>query len=172
MSESKQVSLYNITEEMQRIDAEIALNNGEISDNQNDLLEALESQLTLKTDNVVQWVNSVQDKIIACNAELERITKIKKDLSNGLEKFNSYIITCMDRMETVKLEGDLRTISLRKPSKKVEIFREDDIPIEYINTRTTTVTSIDKNVLKKKLKEGFNIPGARLIDGTRSLTIK
>jgi len=172
MNEITKISLFKITTKMQEIEDEIAISGGEITEHHEKLLEEIGNELVNKTDNVVSWIDSMNAKILLCDEEIERFKSIKDKLQKTLNKFNEYILNCMDNIDRKCFEGELRSIKIRKPSIKVEITNEDDIPLDLISTTTKVVSTINKNELKKILKSGQSIPGAKLIEGSRSLIIK
>jgi len=94
---------------------------------------------------------------------LEFISGINK----GLEKFDGYVNNCLISMGTNKIEGNLYSISRRKPSQVVTITDEKLIPMDFIKI-PKPAPAIQKSEIATALKAGKEVPGAKL---TESLTV-
>lgn len=168
MEEKK--SLYQISAELHLLSRQIEENLGTITEVDELLLDQLSVELVAKTDGVVDYIKSREDRIKAINtrkkelAELETYEKVK------LDNFKKYVIKAMSINEHKKLEGNFSRITLRKPLKKLYISDENKIPLEFIQTET--VTKILNTDLKNALKNGELIEGAELVNGEAGLLVK
>jgi hypothetical protein len=81
-----------------------------------------------------------------------------------------YLLFNMQESGINKIECPLFTASLRKGSERVVIDDELIIPDEY--AQVEVVTKIDKNAIKRDLKAGKEIPGARIERGETTILIK
>ena len=163
-------SLFNITSELKEIEHQLMDNAGEISEQQEMLMETLTMQLTTKTDNVVEWIKSQEMLIENITERSQQLDLMQSKIESKLIRFKNYVLACMDKMETTKLEGDFHKISIKKPSVVVEIEDQNAIDIEFLKTKTST--SIDKLAIKEKLKAGHEVAGAKLTTGQRKPTFK
>lgn len=130
----------------------------------------LQSELVQKTDSVAAYSRHLKYKIDVAKAEIERMKKILDQNKRKFEKYQEYVLFCMDIMQESSIEGDTSKISIRKPSQVVNVIDEKKIPINFFMQETTT--KLDKLSLKEALKNGAEIAGAKLVDGKRTLTVK
>lgn len=163
-------TLYAITGELQELQRELVESQGELDEIKEETLAKLTSQLTEKTDNVVDWVNAQESYILEIEERIRLFNELKAQVKKDLDRFKEYVTNCMDRLETTKVNGRFAKISIRKPSMKVNVVNEDDIPIEYWEKRTEL--KLDKAQLRKDLMEGKEIPGAELEMGKRTPQFK
>ena len=157
---------------MKLLGDEIIESNGELTPEFEVRLQTLSDQLTKKTDSVIEWVKSIEDKINNINSRITELNEYKKSMIRSLENFNRYVVDSMDVMGVVKLEGEYGKISIRKPSQVLDVYDENKIPIEYISKVIIEETKIDTKKIKDLLKSGEIIDGAQLIQGKRNASFK
>jgi hypothetical protein len=161
-------SLIAIANSVQSFEDRIAKNEGEITEADEALLEQIKSDLQEKTTGVKAWLYKMQGDAETLLSIAKRYNDEANRVNKKLEKFEEYIIACMDKMEVIEI-GGADKIKIKKPSQIIEIVNEDEIPLEYFETRTKTETIILKQQIKDALKEGKQIAGAKLSFGKRSL---
>ena len=163
-------SLFKIASELIELDERMVESGGELTDDIECDLALVTTALVEKTDGVVEYAKYNDSAIKAVSDRIKELTEIKKKLEKKQERFNDYVLICMDKLNTEELNGDIHKIKIRKPVKVVNITNEDLIPIEYI--KTETIIKIDKNKLKADLKKGESVHGAELTDGVRKAMFK
>lgn len=166
---SRELSLYNLTEEMVKTLDYLYDDLGEIDENKELKIKEINELITQKTDNVAEYVQFQKDLIEAAEKKIEKIKDFIKKTENGLDRLDVYVAGCMDRMAKEKLEGSFSTITRIKPKDTAEIVNEELIPVDYLYT-PEPVAKIDKKLLLEDLKKGKIVPGAKL--GKSSLSIK
>lgn len=166
MAEQKQ-SLFNLSHELRNL----LENFDQIDDDANAAaIEEIKGLLSSKTDAVAEYHRVLKYEIDIAKAELDRIKAIYERRQKRLARYQEYILTCMDALQESKLKGELSSVTVRKPSRAVEIYDEKKLPINFVFSET--VTKVDKAGIKEALKNGEIIDGAKLVDGKRGLTIK
>lgn len=163
-------SLFQITSALKEVEETIMNNDGELGEQEEAMLTVLSNQLTTKTDGVVEYVDSQQMIIHNIDERIIQLKSIQTKISKRLEVFNKYVLSCMDQLKLTKIEGEIHSVLIRKPSIKIEIVDEGSVDLKYISTKT--VSSIDKSQMKKDLKIGKDVNGAILILGERKITFK
>lgn len=166
----EKLSLYNITTNLDYINESLENPIQEDQSKIEELKSVFMSLLKEKTDSVVGFSESLDDYIELIDKRMKALEEIKKAATNKRVRFNQYILDCLDRLETSEIRGELSTISIPKPRKKVEITNQDLIPAEFIKQKTEY--SIDKVAIKAALDLGEIIEGAALIDSDRSVKFK
>lgn len=166
----QKITLYKIAEEVENLCNSLIESEGEITQDQEYLSSTLELMIKDKTDDCFAWIQSQQDTIDACKKRIEELSIYKSRLEKSLDKFDSYILMCMDKLKTDSIQGGLCSFKIRKPSKIVKIDNENKIPAEFVTVEV--ITKIDKNKIKSAIKNGSEVEGASLIDGNRGLIKK
>lgn len=131
----------------------------------------LNKALITKTDQVAHFRESLNHLVDHINEKISELKDRKDFYERKIEKFDEYIQACLAIGNKDKIEGKLYKISKRKPSLKVEIYDESQIPIEFIKIPEPK-PQIMKDELSKALKQGEIIDGARLVEGKSSITYK
>jgi hypothetical protein len=159
-------SLYRISTEMQTLLEEITTNEGEITPEIEEKIALVNSHLTAKTDDVVGWVNSREDLITLANQRISDLTDFINGINKGLEKFDGYVNNCLISLGTNKIEGNLYSITRRKPAQVVTIFDEKLIPMDFVKIPTPPPATVMKAEIATALKAGKLVPGAKLTEST------
>jgi hypothetical protein len=168
----EKMSLFKISNEIEMVMNSVSQNQGEITDLDEQKLLELQTALKTKTDGVVEWVKYQESIILLAKNRIEELKELIDSKENALERFNQYVAKCLDHMVMNKIEGELSTITKRKTAMVVEIYDETELPIEYIKIPEPK-PSIQKSEIAKDLKNGKEVPGARLVESkTVSITYK
>ena len=169
-NELAKINLWDIAEEFEALEEMIIDAGGEVTGSHDELMEHVESILKTKTDGVVGYIDQQKDLIKLADEKIKALTDFKKARKKAIEGLSGYVIACMEKMETPKIQGSFHKIAIRKPVQIVSIDDETKVPMSFTKVIPATV-SIDKVELKKALKNGEIIEGITLVDGKKSLTI-
>jgi len=167
----KNLSLYQVTEQINQVFEEITSLNGEITQEMQTKLEFAQSLLVSKTDACVGWRQSQDDLRAAIEKRVEELLAFLKVVDARVDRFDEYILSCMDRLGQNEFKGELSTIKARKPSQVVEIFDESLIDAQFIKMPEPK-PMIMKVEIKNALKNGETVEGARLVVGKKSVLYK
>lgn len=168
------MKLYELTKEVQNLEdlylMAIDEETGEVKDTE--ILEQLENelnnQLSEKGAGIIKVLRNSESMIEALKNEEDRLKKIRKTMENKKENFKKYILTNMLRAGIKKIETELGSMTLRN-SDAIEVFDEALIDEKFINIKIEK--KADKTAIKKAIKDGEEIQGARLINNV-SLIVK
>lgn len=157
--------LYELTNDLKAIESEDF-------DEQTlkDTLEAVEGEFNDKALSIAKLVENLNGDTSTIDAEIKRLQARKTVITNKQKQLREYLLFNMQESGITKIDCPLFKISLRKGVEKVVIDNEMQIPDEF--AKVEVVTKIDKNEVKKQLKAGTEIPGARLERGETTLLIK
>lgn len=167
-----EISLYQISQKFIDLENKLIESGGEIDEEKELILKEITELLQTKVDGCVGFVQRQNDVLSAIDGRIDYLNGIKAARKKALERFSGYVVSCMDHMKVVKLEGELSKITIRKPAKVVMITNEDDLPIDCLNIQTITTKKPDKKLIKQKLEAGEEIPGAKIIEGARNPIFK
>lgn len=136
----------------------------------NDTLETFKDELVNKGRNVAAFFQNLDAEAKALKEAEARISARRKAIENKSDSLKSYLRENMERTEIKEISCAEFVVKLGKPSVICEIENAEEIPDEY--KQEVVTVKIDKNVVKKALKEGKEVPGAKLGQGKSRLTIK
>ena len=162
------MNFYDVTkdyiERMELLEQGINAETGEMTDNTNQLAiwnEELTKDLKEKSSNVIAVVRNQELTIEALDNEIKRLKAMKDGIENRLDKFKAYIKNAMITNNIEKIDTNLGIIKFTK-STSTEIFDESLIDKKFIETVITE--KISKEKIKKALKAGEEVQGARLVE--------
>jgi len=163
------LSLYGITEELKALDQLLDIDQGEITEEFEQLEDEIKNAITLKTDSCLGYLRSTEDQIKSAKQYVKDISSAIKAKENKVAKFKEYIMVCLEQTDG-ELQGSMHTVKFKKPSQILVIVDEDKIPVKF--GVVETIIKYNKNDIKKALKAGEVVEGVKLEDGKRSLNIK
>ena len=150
--------MYNISAEQMRINNLLEENDGELTPEIEEALMINEENFLVKTEGYIASIKKFDNLADAVDAEIKRLQAIKKTASNCSKRLKESLSYGMQTMGYDKVDVGLHKISYRR-STAVNILDEAHIPNQYIKVET----KIDKESIKRDLKEGILIPGAELV---------
>lgn len=127
------------------------------------------------TEALTAKTGEVENKIIACGqvrrsllaqiteakAEINRLTEIKKKLEKAVESIENGVSTACQRLDIKRIDSIDCNVSFRK-SEAVEIYNVVALPDEFVRVKVVQEPDLDR--IKKALKAGEQVDGARLVD--------
>ncbi|AZI13592.1 siphovirus Gp157 family protein [Avibacterium paragallinarum] len=166
------MKLYEIAESYNNV-AEL-LANPEFAENADIItaLDAIEDEFNNKAINTIKAIKRVEGDIDLLDAEIKRLTAMKKARQNRIEEVKNYLKYNMQKTGIFKIESPLFKIaySERKQSA-VEIddnlFLANNLDENLVSVKITP----NKTAIKEALKRGDDVIGARLVD-SQVLSIK
>ncbi len=161
------MTIYEMTEQAAALYE--MLSNEEIDQQTfDDTLEAIGT--SEKIDSYCIVINQLEgDKALMC-AEINRLGDRVDRCERAVERMKNALDAFMQAKGSEKEKTDKFTVSYRK-SERVQITDEHSIPSEYIKTKVTETTSIDKIAIKQAIKSGKTVQGAFLAE-CQNLQIK
>ena len=132
-----------------------------------DMLECIEGAFEDKAKNIMAVINNFNT--LEIDEEIKRLQQRKKYIVNKKDSLKEYLRYNMEATGINKIEHPLFSVTLSKPSQKVQVTNVDLIPDEFITVKTEIKPDLAK--IKKELKNS-SVPGAELIDGQGRLLIK
>lgn len=150
-------TLYKISQEQLRINDALMESGGELTPELEEALIINEHNFAVKAENYIASIHKFEALAEAAEAEIKRISAIKKTAANAAKHLKSNLSNGMEIMGLDKADLGLNKLSFRH-STAVNILDEVKIPSVYIKVET----KIDKESLKRDLKAGLVLEGAEL----------
>ena len=135
-----------------------------------DTLEALSGDIMDKGRNVAAYLQNLESDAAALKDAENRIAARRKVIENKTETMREYLRRNMEVCEITEIACPEFVVKLGKASPVCQIEDADQLPSDYVVTKTTSAP--DKRTILKDLKAGKDIPGASLGYGKSKLSIK
>ena len=103
--------------------------------------------------------------------EIQRLKDLKATRDRVAAGLRDYLKTCMESAGIEKIECPLWKVTIQKNPPAVEVFDPLSIPAAYMTDPKPPAPAPDKALIKQAIKDGFEVPGARMTQSTR-LAIK
>ena len=161
-------TLYNLSQQM--VGLRNMMEDDELTFDLTDTIDGLEGDIQVKAEGLLAYVANLSTDVHAIEYEITRLKQRKDIIQNRQESLRDYLRFNMEASGIDKITCPLFTITLRKATDVTVIESEDLIPDMFKEEVVTT--KIDKMAIKRHLKDGMDVPGARLEPGKRGLMIK
>lgn len=135
-----------------------------------DTIESIELAIEDKAQNIAIILQGMDYDIETLKAEEKRLAGRRKALENNKENLKTYLRYHMEIAKLNKIKSPNFTVALQNNPPSLEIVDEKAIPPKYLTVIPETYV-LDKARIKEALKEGEEIPGARLFQD-KSIRIK
>ena len=153
------IALYQIEQEYMILADEIINNEGELTPDLEQRLTINKDQLEAKGKGYGYIIKDIESEIDVIDAEVKRLTALKKSRSNAVERLKTTLSDAMQLFQISELKTPTLKISFRK-SESVEVDNLGYLPAEFI--KITTTETVDKVKIKEAIKAGRVIQGAVL----------
>ena len=168
---AQEISLYQLTSRILELDdklesIEICTKQGELIDAS---LDGFKELLTQKVDNVVDYINFLNDRADTLKQREKAFAEKRKIEENKIDRLRSYIKASMEAGAIDKLEGKTCKISLSNVAPVVEIVNKDEIPMDFITV--VQEYKIDKKAIAAAVKNGREVAGIKMVEN-KALRIK
>jgi hypothetical protein len=160
------MNLYQITQEAQYLAA--LLETEELTPELEAELLINQEQLQSKGLNYAKVIANYQSESDAIDAEIKRLKAMKESRDKKVTWLTESLKKAMLVSGIEKIDSPLFKISLRR-SESVEVEIPEALPIDWQVKKITIIA--DKVAIKKAIKEGYSITGARIVENF-NLSIK
>lgn len=135
-----------------------------------DTLEGLDFEIEVKIENCLALIKNDLADAEALKAEAAKLTERARMANNRVDRIKEYVAASLETAGKKSLKAGVHQVSIRAPSKSVEIMDSGSLPPELVDYET--LIKPDKLAIKKQLEAGIAVPGAQIKTGKPSLIIK
>ncbi|WP_432372783.1 siphovirus Gp157 family protein [Pantoea allii] len=135
-----------------------------------DTLDAIEWELEGKVEQILAICKNELAMVAALKDEAKNLTERAKATENRIASMKEYIALSLDAAGKKTLKAGIHQVTVRAPSKSVEITDANALPTDFVEYETTIKP--DKMAIKHQLEAGIEVPGALIRLGKPSLIIK
>lgn len=132
-----------------------------------DTLESLGGELQAKAQSVVAFLRNLETTAEAIKQAEASMAARRKALENRASSLKAYVLDAMQHHGIQKIECPLFAVSIAKNPPAVEIEDERLIPDDYRTSPPPPPPQVDKKLIAQAIKDGFDVPGARMRQGVR-----
>ena len=132
-----------------------------------DTLDAMSGELEVKAQNVVMYARNLQATAAAIKDAEEQMAKRRKAIENRAKHLLDYVQGCMETAEVQRIECPHFRLAIQAKPPSVDVYEPGLLPAEYMRVPETPPAAPDKKAIADAIKEGREVPGARLVHGTR-----
>mgnify|MGYP000105758890 CR=1 FL=1 len=159
------MKLYELTSDL------IELENLDLDDESiADTLEAVSGEFNDKAVAILKFTENMNSDIESLSHEIKRLQERKKLFENRKARIREYLLYNLEKSGINKIECPFFTASIRKGSESVDIENIELLTDEYVTVEV--LEKPDKNAIKRDLKAGKEISGAKLVRGANTIIIK
>lgn len=166
------MKLYDITAQYQNIYA--LLQNPEFAENEDILtaLDQIEDAFENKAQQTIFMMKNIEAEIDPIDAEIKRLQAMKKARQNNIDRIKNRLRENMKAVGMSKLNCGLFSLSYRlQEANAVELDETEFLANNLDEDLVTVKVTPNKTEIKRRLKNGEEIIGARLVD-SEVLTIR
>jgi hypothetical protein len=131
-----------------------------------DTIEAESYPLEIKAQNTAYAIKTLDANADAIEAAAKEMLDRAKALRNRAKHVKDYLLRCMDIAGANKIECPHFALTIKANPVAVEIFDEKQVPFDYMREIPARL-EVDKTLIKQAIKDGFEVPGAKLTTGKR-----
>ena len=134
-----------------------------------DTIEAsgITDEIAVKVQGLEMVARCLEMHTPVIDAEIERLQKLKKQRLAKAHGLREYLMANMIAMGATKIEAPLFRLAIQAKPPSVDVYEPGLIPEQYMRTPEAPPPAPDKTAIAKAIKEGHEVPGARLVHGTR-----
>jgi len=132
-----------------------------------DTLDGLTGDLEHKATNVALFTKSLESLAASIKDAEAQMASRRKALEARAARLRTYMLDCMQMAGVQRIESPHLRISVAKTPPSVEVFDAAQIPADYMRQPEVPPPVADKTAIRDAIKSGLDVPGARLVTGTR-----
>lgn len=159
------ITLYQAAAEVRELLDQIDPETGEVPEG----FTQARALVATKAQSVAAWVldNDAQADMVEQHAKalMDRVKSARRRSQWMREYLHSHMTAC-GITEIKSDDGTFKASLAIGRDESVEVFDADQVPMEYMKEIPATQTP-DKKLIAKAIKDGFDVPGAKLVKKDR-----
>ncbi|QZA71268.1 Gam-like host-nuclease inhibitor protein [Pseudomonas phage AH02] len=143
--------LYELTGKMAELQQMADTDDEGLKEAIQNAMDEIQGDFNTKADSIVMLRRNIEGDVTAINAEIERLTELKRIKSNSVSQIGDYLRRNMEAADITTIKRPLFTITLAKGKERVIVDNEEAVPDDLVSVKVST--SPDKIAIAAKLKE-------------------
>lgn len=132
-----------------------------------DTLESIEGTFEVKAVQIAAFAKQMEAEAEAIDTAIKSMERRKKALETRARYLRDYVKIGLETMGWKQLKHAWFVLSVQKNPASVDVFDLAAIPGEFMRQPEPPPPAPDKTAIKAALAAGRDVPGARLVNGTR-----
>jgi hypothetical protein len=132
-----------------------------------DTLESMGGELQAKATNVAAFCRDLEATAASIKDAEAQMKARRTAIENRATRLRKYLMDCMLMAEIQKIESPYFRLAIKQNPPSVEVFDERQVPQEYMKDSPPPPPTVDKTLVKQAIKDGYEVPGCRLVQGQR-----
>lgn len=128
-----------------------------------DTLEAAAFPVEQKCAQVAAFIRNMEATAEQIKQAEKQMAERRKAMENRAEHIRDYLLHNMQACGMTKIEHPLFKIAIKQNPESVVIEDERQIPVDYMRFPELPPPVPDKALMKQAMKDGYTIPGAKLV---------
>lgn len=147
--------LYELPAEYQEIEDLLIENGGELTEEIEARLAALNDALEVKTERICHLIRNVAGLRDAAKAEVDRLGKLVKTRDNTVDRLKAYLLRNLDDCKKRKVETGSFVVRIqRNPAPAISwLGAPHEIPMDFRKDWQPPDPSVDTEKVKRRLEE-------------------
>ncbi|EAE7347978.1 siphovirus Gp157 family protein [Listeria monocytogenes] len=128
-----------------------------------DTLESIDDELETKAENVAFVIKELEGQSLILEKETKRLAERKNTINNNVKRLKQSLFDAMITANKQKIKTNLFTLDIRKNPPSIMVEDESKL----LNYLIEQPKKLDKTKLSDDLKQGIEVPGAKIIQTER-----
>lgn len=134
-----------------------------------DAVDEKKGSLREKVDNVCRLLANLEGDAEKFKIEEARLARRRKALENKAKRLRNWVRSSMDILEVPEIKTTVHNVRLGVASQVVVIVDDKLVPDEYVKVERKPKKA---EILKAYKEDGEIVPGTKVEEGQRTLTIR
>lgn len=163
------ITLYQASEDLNELLSQVDAETGELPEGYGDARQIVVQKAT----SVTAYILNTEARISMVKARSKELSDAAKREEKKLEWLRRYLAENMAATGVLSIVSEDGTFSAkleRERDSSVEVFQPELLPSDYLR-EIPAKTEPDKSLIAKAIKDGYEVPGARVVKRDR-LTLK
>lgn len=157
----RNMHLYELTDQYQRIMDAVAESDGELSPDLEAALSSVEGDLGNKVNGICGLIQEITRQSDAASAEADRLGKLSQVRHNAAQRLKDYMKSCLEGVGLQKYETDLFKVRIQTNSRPSIAWtgKVEEIPFEFqrVKTELNGTAVYEAWKAKQALPKGFAV---------------
>ena len=163
--------LYELATELAVINDQLITAEGEITPELEARLDQVNLALTEKATGLRKWFAIIDGDTAGLDAEIKRLENLKRLQNNLRDRLMKYIELNMKAADLKKIETPIGAFTIQKNPPSCEVISEEMVPDEFKRIIPEQKV-VDKKMALEALKDGYSVPGIKLVEDRTHLRVK
>ncbi len=154
------ITLYQAADQVRELLEQIDPETGELPEG----LEQARAIVATKSQAVAAFILDDEARADMVEAHAKALMAKVKTARKRSERLREYLRLHMDAAGVLSIKSDDGTFACKLEKERdesIEVFDDKQLPADYLREKVTVEP--DKTLIRRALKDGFEVPGARLV---------